>query len=229
MAQYLNSGHALSPTPYNCLVDVESLRSDYLQGQLDEASLSPDPFEQFASWLEAALVANLPEPHAMTLSTVSAQGRPSSRVVLLRGHGPEGFFFFTNYHSRKGQELAQNPQAALSFWWPQLERQVRIEGVITKAEPQRSDSYFASRPYSSQAASAASPQSQTIPSRDDLLGRIEQIQAQFPQAIPRPDHWGGYVLAPDYFEFWQGRQSRIHDRFAYRQADGSWLIERLAP
>ena len=211
-------------------MDVESLRTDYLQGQLDEASLHPNPFEQFAGWLEAALAAKLPEPHGMTLSTVSAEGRPSSRVVLLRGHGPEGFFFFTNYLSRKGQDLAQNPQAALGFWWPQLERQIRIEGIIRKADPERSDSYFASRPYESQAASAASPQSQTIPSREFLLQRIEQIQAQFSQAVPRPEHWGGYVLAPHYFEFWQGRKSRIHDRFAYeRQADGSWAIGRLAP
>jgi pyridoxamine 5'-phosphate oxidase len=211
-------------------VDLENLRMEYLQGQLDPESLSPSPFQQFAAWLEAALAANLPEPHGMILSTVSAQGRPSSRVVLLRSHGEEGFFFFSNYLSRKGRELGQNPQAALNFWWPQLERQVRIEGRVQQAQASRSDRYFASRPYESQAASAASPQSQAIPSREFLLERIEMVKAQFPQSLPRPEHWGGYQLMPDCFEFWQGRQSRIHDRFAYKlQEDGSWSIERLAP
>jgi pyridoxamine 5'-phosphate oxidase len=211
-------------------VSLHDLRTDYLQGQLGEGDLYPNPFEQFAAWFEAALAANLTEPHGMTLSTVSVEGKPSSRVVLLRAHGPEGFFFFTNYHSRKGQELQANPHAALNFWWPQLERQIRIEGTVGKAEPERSDAYFASRPYDSQAASAASPQSQIIPSRDFLLQRIEGVKAQFPQAVPRPEHWGGFGLEPTYFEFWQGRKSRIHDRLSYwLQGDGSWRIERLAP
>jgi pyridoxamine 5'-phosphate oxidase len=212
------------------LVDIEKLRYEYTKGSLEISDLSPDPFTQFSRWLEAALDAHLQEPHGMTLSTVGLDGRPSSRVVLLRGYSPAGFVFYTNYRSRKGRELEHNPYAALGFWWPELERQIRIEGRVQRLEPELSDAYFASRPYESQAGSACSPQSEPIPSREWLLERIAALKRQYPERIPRPEHWGGYRLEPDYFEFWQGRTNRLHDRFAYRlQPDQSWRIERLAP
>lgn len=211
-------------------MDLRNLRYDYTKGELDESDVSPDPIEQFAVWLEAALAAGLTEPYGMTLSTVGENGRPSSRVVLLRGFSAEGLIFYTNYRSRKGRELEAHPYAALNFWWPPLERQVRIEGRVSKLSAEESDFYFASRPYESQAASASSPQSEPIPSREALLLRIEQTKLQHPERVPRPPHWGGYRLEPDYFEFWQGRQSRIHDRLAYTpEPDGSWKITRLAP
>lgn len=211
-------------------MELHSLRTDYGYGSLDEGQLDPDPFRQFAAWLEVALGAGLVEPHGMTLSTVGEGGRPSSRVVLLRGYSPQGFVFYTNYQSRKGRELAANPFAALGFWWPGLERQVRIEGRVARVEPELSDAYFASRPYESQVGSAASPQSEVIAGREVLEQRIEELKARYPQAMPRPAHWGGFRLQPDYFEFWQGRKNRLHDRFAYSlQAGGSWKIERLAP
>ncbi|HEU4740534.1 MAG TPA: pyridoxamine 5'-phosphate oxidase [Meiothermus sp.] len=211
-------------------MDLSNLRYDYTRGELDESDVSPDPIEQFGVWLEAALAANLTEPYGMTLSTVGENHRPSSRVVLLRGFSAEGFIFYTNYHSRKGRELEAHPYAALNFWWPPLERQVRIEGRVEKVSAEESDFYFASRPYESQAASASSPQSEPIPSREALLFRIEQTKRQHPERVPRPLHWGGYRLQPDYFEFWQGRKSRIHDRLAYMlEPGGGWKITRLAP
>lgn len=211
-------------------MDLRNLRYDYTKGELDESDVSPDPIEQFAVWLEAALAAGLTEPYGMTLSTVGENGRPSSRVVLLRGFSAEGLIFYTNYRSRKGRELEAHPYAALNFWWPPLERQVRIEGRVEKVSAEESDAYFASRPYESQAASASSPQSEPIPSREVLLQWIEQTKQRYPTQVPRPPHWGGYRLVPDYFEFWQGRKSRIHDRLAYTpEPDGSWKITRLAP
>lgn len=211
-------------------MNLQRLRTEYQRGAFSEETASTDPFSQFEAWLNEALASNLPEPHAMTLSTVSVHARPSSRVVLLREFSPEGFVFYTNYRSRKGSDLQANPQAALNFWWVELERQVRIEGRVQLLSPAKSDAYFASRPYLSRLAAHASEQSSVISSREELLSRIEELGAQFPEHVPRPAHWGGYLLSPDYFEFWQGRENRLHDRLAYSlQVDGSWLIQRLAP
>jgi len=209
---------------------LRDLRSEYTYGTLSEQEADPDPFRQLERWLAEAIEAQLYEPHGMTLSTVGANGRPSSRVVLLRGLDERGLVFFTNYQSRKGRELEANPWACLNFWWPPLERQVRIEGRVERVEPQLSDEYFASRPYDSQIGSAASPQSQVIASREVLEQRIAELKARYPKTVPRPAHWGGYRLKPDCFEFWQGRPSRLHDRLLYcLQPDGRWRIERLAP
>jgi len=211
-------------------VDITRLRTDYTHGRLEEQDLDPDPIGQFARWLEAAVAANLPEPNGMTLSTVGEDGRPSSRVVLLRGYSREGMVFYTNYQSRKGRELEIHPLACLGFWWPVLERQVRIEGRVEKVSAATSDAYFASRPYESQIASAASPQSEEIGSRALLDERIAALRREYPEAVPRPAHWGGFRLVPDRFEFWQGRKARLHDRLVYTlQPDGTWKIARLAP
>ncbi|WP_027877085.1 pyridoxamine 5'-phosphate oxidase [Meiothermus cerbereus] len=209
---------------------LRDLRSDYTYGTLSEQDADPNPFRQLERWLAEAIETHLYEPHGMTLSTVGANGRPSSRVVLLRGLDDSGLVFFSNYHSRKGRELEANPWACLNFWWPPLERQVRVEGQVEQVEPQLSDEYFASRPYDSQIGAAASPQSEVIASREVLEQRIAELKARYPETVPRPAHWGGYRLKPDTFEFWQGRPSRLHDRLVYRlQPDGEWKIERLAP
>jgi len=209
---------------------LRDLRSDYTYGTLSEQDADPNPFRQLERWLAEAIETHLYEPHGMTLSTVGANGRPSSRVVLLRGLDDSGLVFFSNYHSRKGRELEANPWACLNFWWPPLERQVRVEGQVEQVEPQLSNEYFASRPYDSQIGAAASPQSEVIASREVLEQRIAELKARYPETVPRPAHWGGYRLKPDTFEFWQGRPSRLHDRLVYRlQPDGEWKIERLAP
>lgn len=209
---------------------LRDLRSDYTYSTLSEQDADPNPFRQFERWLAEALETRLYEPHGMTLSTVGENGRPSSRVVLLRGMDDGGFVFFSNYQSRKGRELAAHPWACLNFWWPPLERQVRIEGRVEKTEPELSDEYFASRPYDSQVGSAASPQSEVIASRDVLEHRIAELKARYPETMPRPAHWGGFRLEPDAFEFWQGRPNRLHDRLVYRLQPGrGWKIERLAP
>jgi pyridoxamine 5'-phosphate oxidase len=209
---------------------LRDIRYSYTSGTLEESQAEPNPFKQFEVWMKVALEANLHEPNGMILSTVGPENRPSSRAVLLRGFDSSDFVFFTNYNSRKGQEIAGNPFACISFWWPTLERQVRIEGRIAKVESAESDEYFTSRPYGSRIGSAASPQSQIIESRSKLEQIVAELEAQYPEEVPRPEHWGGYRLSPDYLEFWQGRPSRLHDRLTYRlQADGSWLMARLAP
>ncbi len=215
--------------------NIRNLRISYTQATLER--VDPDPLKQLEAWLNAAIQAELVEPQAMTLGTVDAQGRPSSRVVLLRGletkGGAEGLLFFSNYHSHKGHDLEGNPFACLNFFWGPLERQVRIEGRTEKLSAAESDAYFASRPRESQIASAASPQSQAIGSRGVLEEKMQALEAEFPDVIPRPEHWGGYRLIPDLFEFWQGRPARLHDRFQYRledsQGGGVWQVSRLAP
>ncbi|MES2229315.1 MAG: pyridoxamine 5'-phosphate oxidase [Pseudomonadota bacterium] len=209
--------------------DIASLRKSYERAELDESASLPDPVDQFAAWLQQALDARLPEPNAMTLATVGANGRPSSRVVLIKGVDARGLVWYTNYDSRKGRELAANPYASLQFHWVELERVVRIEGRVERTSDAESDAYFASRPLDSRIGAWASPQSQVIASRAVLVANAAKFGAQFLLQPPRPPHWGGYRLVPDAFEFWQGRRSRLHDRLRYRLDAGRWLRERLAP
>ncbi|MBA2748442.1 MAG: pyridoxamine 5'-phosphate oxidase [Tatlockia sp.] len=212
-------------------ISVANLRQDYTKAGLREIDLETDPFKQFKTWFDQALNAQLPEPNAMTLATSTIEGKPSARMVLLKDFSDRGFVFYTNYLSHKGQELATNPQAALVFWWAQLERQVRIEGKVCQVSPQESDQYFHSRPINSQLGAWVSNQSQIVNSREVLEQRQEELIVQYEQQIiPRPPHWGGFRVIPTEIEFWQGRPSRLHDRLLYRlQEDNSWLIERLSP
>jgi pyridoxamine 5'-phosphate oxidase len=197
---------------------------------LDEADLDPDPIRQFGAWLAQAEAAGLPLPDAATLATATPDGRPSARMVLVRGFDERGFVFFTNYESRKGQELAANPQAALAFYWAPLERQVRVEGLVERASAEESDRYFETRPLDSRLGAWASDQSQVIPHRQTLERRIEELRARFPDRVPRPPHWGGYRVMPLSIEFWQGRPGRLHDRLRYvRLGTGAWQVQRLAP
>jgi pyridoxamine 5'-phosphate oxidase len=207
-------------------------RKEYEQAALDEGSVDRDPIRQFAAWYDAAVAAGVPEPEAMTLSTATPTGRPSARIVLLRGFDARGFCFFTNYDSHKGRELAANPQAALTFHWTVLERQVRIEGRVERTSAAESDEYFRSRPSTSRIGAWSSPQSAVIPDRAALETLFARYRAEHPDdaAIPRPDHWGGFRLVPERIEFWQGRPSRLHDRLCFRRtADDRWELERLAP
>jgi pyridoxamine 5'-phosphate oxidase len=210
--------------------EIRDLRIDYQRGTLAESAADPDPIVLFQAWLDAAIAEGLPEPNAMVVATTALDARPSARVVLLRGVDERGFVFFTNYASRKGRELAENPFAALVFFWQPLHRQIRIEGRISRVTAQESDAYFASRPRGAQLSAAASPQSQVIPNRALLETRIAELAARYPDQVLRPPHWGGYRVTPDIFEFWQGRENRLHDRLRYARArDDTWKIERLAP
>ncbi len=210
--------------------DLSALREEYTRASLDEKSAGSNPLEQFNYWFEQALEVGLPEPNAMTLATVDQKGRPSARVVLLKELDPKGFVFYTNYSSRKGKDLDQNPHGALVFLWLELQRQVRVEGRVEKLEPAISDAYFNSRPRASRIAAVASPQSHPIPDRKFLEEKFREAEKQFgDQAVKRPEHWGGYRLIPENIEFWQGRQNRLHDRLLYSISDGHWKIQRLAP
>ncbi|GAB2903283.1 pyridoxamine 5'-phosphate oxidase [Paraburkholderia jirisanensis] len=209
---------------------LAELRKNYSLGSLDEADIDRDPIRQFEKWFAQAVDARLPEPNAMTLATVDARGYPAARIVLVKGVDERGFVFFTNYESRKGEELAVNPRASLLFHWVELERQVRIEGRIDKTDAAESDAYYASRPLASRIGAWASAQSQVIESRAVLETRETEIRAQYGENPPRPPFWGGYRLQPDAIEFWQGRPSRLHDRLRFiRSAGGAWRIERLSP
>jgi pyridoxamine 5'-phosphate oxidase len=208
---------------------IADLRKSYERAELDESASAADPFEQFRLWLQQAIDGQLPEPNAMTLATVGPDGRPSTRVVLIKGFDARGIVWYTNYESRKGRELAGNPHAALQFHWVELERVVRIEGRVEKAGADESDAYYKTRPLDSRIGAWASPQSQVIPSRAVLVASAAKFGAQYLLNPPRPPHWGGYRLVPDRFEFWQGRRSRLHDRLRYRLDAGAWLRERLAP
>jgi pyridoxamine 5'-phosphate oxidase len=209
---------------------ILNLRREYSRESLDEHSTEAQPVRQFEKWFTEALKADLPEPHAMMLSTVNEQGRPSARIVLLRGGLPEGFLFFTNYQSHKGSDLARQPYAALTFFWPELERQIRIEGKVSNVQETVSDEYFAQRPRGSQIGAWASPQSSIIVSREILSENEQAFEQQFDgKQVPRPPHWGGFMLHPDYFEFWQGRPNRLHDRICYQLDNQHWSKFRIAP
>lgn len=210
-------------------MDLSGERKSYEKGELDEARSHLDPLAQFQTWYAQAVKARVPEPTAMTLATVGADGRPSTRVVLLKEVDERGLTFFTNYDSRKARELAANPMAAAQFHWVQLERVIRIEGRVAKVSAAESDEYYAKRPLDSRIGAWASPQSQVIDSRAVLLTGAAKAASRFGLHPPRPDHWGGYRLVPDGWEFWQGRKSRLHDRLRYRLVEGGWIRERLAP
>lgn len=209
---------------------IYDLRNDYQTKSLDRESARKNPFEQFELWLSEAIAEAVEEPNAVTLTTATASAKPSARIVLLRGFDRKGFVFFTNYDSQKGFEIAENPQASLLFYWARLERQVRIEGLITKASRKVSTEYFASRPRESQIGAWASAQSSVIRNRRELEEKLKELEKRFAgKNVPCPEFWGGYVLKPDQFEFWQGRASRLHDRLRYAKTKSAWKIERLSP
>lgn len=225
---HLYTRNMRNPTPHAS--SIADLRKSYERAELNEQASQSDPFTQFDQWLKEAIAAQVPEPNAMTLATVGSDLRPSVRVVLIKGFDARGIVWYTNYASRKGHELAGNPHAALQFHWVELERTVRIEGLVEKVSAEESDAYFHSRPLDSRIGAWASPQSEVISGRGVLVANAALYGAKFLLQPPRPPHWGGYRLKPDHWQFWQGRPSRLHDRLRYTlQTDGGWLRERLAP
>jgi pyridoxamine 5'-phosphate oxidase len=210
--------------------ELQNLRQDYSAATLAEEDIERDPFQQFGKWFDDAVNAQLYEPNVMTLATADRFGKPSARIVLLKEFDQNGFVFYTNYDSKKGQDLLENPQAALVFFWPELQRQVRIEGLVSKVDAATSDAYFHSRPVGSQIGATASPQSRKLADRKLLEDKVIELTESFAgKEIPRPSHWGGYLIEVTHMEFWQGRSSRLHDRLTYDLMDGSWIINRLAP
>jgi pyridoxamine 5'-phosphate oxidase len=213
------------------MTDIAGLRQDYKLKTLDEKDVSPDPIMQFSKWWDEAVASDIAEVNAMTLSTVDETGQPSSRIVLLKGFDQNGFVFFTNYRSHKASQMEANEKVSLLFFWKELERQVRIQGVVSKIPASDSDEYFQSRPEGSKIGAWASPQSQVIPSRNIIEDNVKEIEKKFGgMPVSRPPHWGGYIVRPNYMEFWQGRSSRLHDRIQFEpEAGGTWRISRLAP
>ena len=222
---------ALPPSLHGTLSasGLADLRKSYERAELNESASQADPLKQFSQWMNEAMAGQLPEPNAMTLATVGSDLRPSTRIVLIKGFDERGIVWFTNYDSRKGQQLAGNPYAALQFHWVELERVVRIEGIVEKVSDEESDAYYASRPLDSRIGAWASPQSQVISGRGVLVANAAKYGAQYLLKPPRPPHWGGYRLKPERWEFWQGRKSRLHDRLRYRLSEAAWIRERLAP
>jgi len=209
---------------------VADLRKEYTRAGLSESEVAADPVEQFQRWFDEALAADLHEPNAMTVATATRDGRPSARVVLLKGFDRRGFVFYTNYEGRKGREIEENPRAALLFYWGELERQVRIEGPVSRTPEGESDSYYASRPRGSRLGAWASEQSRAVEGREVLEERVQALEAEYEgRGVPRPAFWGGYRVEPEVVEFWQGRESRLHDRIVYRREGGGWKTERLQP
>lgn len=211
-------------------MELPDLRQDYHRAALDEREIAPDPIAQFVIWFEEAVSSGLPEPNAMTLATATADGRPSARIVLLKGIDERGFVFYSNYQSRKGRELAANPFAALAFHYPALERQVRVEGRVALVSGEESDAYYLSRPIGSRLGAWASHQSEVVADRATLDRRLAELErAALVNPPPRPEHWGGYRVIPDSIEFWQGRPNRMHDRLRYQRSEGRWIVQRLEP
>ena len=209
---------------------LAELRREYTLAGLRRADLDADPIGQFQKWFAQAMQAEIVEPNAMTLATVAADGQPSTRIVLLKGIDQRGFSFFTNYESRKGRELAENPKASLTFFWAGLERQVSVGGTVSRLSREESDAYFAVRPLGSQRGAWVSKQSTVVANREYLEKRLTEVEAEFGEKVPMPPYWGGYVISPSSMEFWQGRPNRLHDRFRYKRQDsGVWVIERLSP